>query len=219
MKKYFFFACLFLFITIIGNAQELLSPDGKFKMNFSLVQNGKPAYQLIYKGKQVIKESTLGLELKSQEAILSGDAESDMKRKSANPQASLFDNFTITDSVRSAFDENWTPVWGEVKTIRNHYNELAVTLDQKSMDRKIIVRFRLFDDGLGFRYEFPQQKNLIYFVIREEKTQFALNGDHTAFWIPGDYDTQEYDFTTSKLSEIRGLMKSAITANVSQTSF
>ena len=219
MKKYFFFACLFLFITIIGNAQELLSPDGKFKMNFSLVQNGKPAYQLIYKGKQVIKESTLGLELKSQEAILSGDAESDMKRKSANPQASLFDNFTITDSVRSAFDENWTPVWGEVKTIRNHYNELAVTLDQKSMDRKIIVRFRLFDDGLGFRYEFPQQKNLIYFVIKEEKTQFALTGDHTAFWIPGDYDTQEYDFTTSKLSEIRGLMKSAITANVSQTSF
>lgn len=219
MKKYFFFVCLFLFITIIGNAQELLSPDGKFKMNFSLVDNGKPAYELMYKGKQVIKESTLGLELKSQEERLSEATESDMKQKSINPQASLFDNFEITDSARSVFDENWTPVWGEVKTIRNHYNELAMSLNQKGLDRKIIIRFRLFDDGLGFRYEFPQQKNLTYFVIKEERTQFAMTGDHTAFWIPGDYDTQEYDFTTSKLSEISGLMKSAITANVSQTSF
>ncbi len=188
-------------------------------MNFSLLQNGKPAYELMYKGKPVIKESTLGLELKSQETRLSEATESDMKQKSANPQVSLFDNFTITDSTRSVFDENWTPVWGEVKNIRNHYNELAINLNQKGLDRKIIIRFRLFDDGLGFRYEFPQQKNLTYFVIKEERTQFAMAGDHTAFWIPGDYDTQEYDFTTSKLSEIRGLMKSAITANVSQTSF
>lgn len=219
MKKYFFCVCLFLFITIIGNAQVLLSPDGKFTMNFSLVEKGKPAYQLLYKEKPVIQESTLGLELKSQEASLSGGSESDMIQKSTNPQASLFDNFTITDSIRSAFDENWTPVWGEVKSIRNHYNELAMTLSQKGTNRIMMIRFRLFDDGLGFRYEFPQQANLTYFVIKEEKTQFAMTGDHTAFWIPGDYDTQEYDFTTSKLSEIRGLIKSAITANVSQTSF
>ncbi len=218
MKKFFLSFFLFLFIVIIGNAQQLFSPDGKFVMNFSLVRKGQPAYQLSYKGKAVIKESTLGLELKTHREKVN-DGESDMVQKSINPQASLFDNFTIIDSARAAFDENWTPVWGEVKTIRNHYNELSVTLNQKGTDRKIIIRFRLFDDGLGFRYEFPEQKNLIYFVIKEERTQFAMTGDHTAFWIPGDYDTQEYDFTTSKLSEIRGLFKNAITANVSQTSF
>lgn len=219
MIKHFFFTCLFSLLVIIGNAQELHSPDGKFRMSFSLVQNGQPAYNLFYKGKPVIRESTLGLELKSQKANLSGNTDSDMQQKSVNPQASLFDHFTITDSARATFDENWTPVWGEVKTIRNHYNELAIELNQKETNREMIIRFRLFDDGLGFRYEFPQQKNLTYFVIKEEKTQFAMTGDHTAFWIPGDYDTQEYDFTTSKLSEIRRLMKSAITANVSQTSF
>src|SRR5690606_7912899 len=119
----------------------------------------------------------------------------------------------------STFDETWTPVWGEVKAIRNHYNEMAVTLSQKGTNRQMLIRFRLFDEGLGFRYEFPHQKDLTYFVIKEEKTQFAMTGDHTAFWIPGDYDTQEYDFTTSRLSEIRGLMPKAITANVSQASF
>ncbi|MCU6167531.1 glycoside hydrolase family 97 N-terminal domain-containing protein, partial [Enterobacter roggenkampii] len=119
----------------------------------------------------------------------------------------------------STFDESWKPVWGEANQIRNHYNELAVTLNQKSTDRHIVIRFRLFDDGLGFRYEFPEQKNLTYFVIKEERTQFAMAGDHKAFWIPGDYDTQEYDYTTSKLSEIRGLMSKAITPNSSQTPF
>ena len=127
--------------------------------------------------------------------------------------------FELVDSTISSFDETWQPVWGEEKNIRNHYNELAVTLDQIDTDRKIILRFRLFDDGLGFRYEFPQQKNLNYFTIKEEHSQFAMTGDHTAFWIPGDYDTQEYDYTESKLSEIRGLMKNAITPNSSQTPF
>src|SRR5690606_7606618 len=102
----------------------------------------------------------------------------------------------------TSFDETWQPVWGDFKNIRNHYNELLVTLHQKETERILVIRFRLFNDGLGFRYEFPQQKNLQHFTIKEERTQFALTGDHTAFWIPGDYDTQEYDFTTSKLSEI-----------------
>ena len=117
------------------------------------------------------------------------------------------DGFTLVEAKTSTFDETWKPVWGEVAQIRNHYNELAVRLEQKEQDRHIVIRFRLYDDGLGFRYEFPLQKNLNYFVIKEERTQFAMTGDHTAFWIPGDYDTQEYDYTESKLSEIRGLMK------------
>lgn len=112
--------------------------------------------------------------------------------------------FKIRNTRISSTDETWRPVWGEESVIRNHYNELEVTLDQPENDRYIIIRFRLFNDGLGFRYEFPQQKNLNYFVIKEEHSQFAMAGDHTAFWIPGDYDTQEYDYTTSRLSEIRG---------------
>ena len=155
--------------------------------------------ELYYKGKAVIKPSKLGLELKDDPGLMSG--------------------FTIEKSETSTFDETWQPVWGEEKEIRNHYNELAVTLDQKAQERDILIRFRLFDDGLGFRYEFPLQKNLNYFVIKEEHTQFAMTGDHKAFWIPGDYDTQEYDYTESKLSEIRGLMKGAITPNSSQTPF
>ena len=200
-------------------AQELKSPDGKFVMSFSLLENGTPSYTLAYKGKLVIKPSKLGLELRSGAQKPGMDKAEDMVQKSVNAKASLFDNFAIADTKTSSFDESWNPVWGEVKTIRNHYNEMAVTLDQKGNDRRMIIRFRLFDDGLGFRYEFPQQKNLIYFVIKEERTQFAMTGDHTAFWIPGDYDTQEYDYTESKLSEVRGLMAKAITSNASQTQF
>jgi glucan 1,4-alpha-glucosidase len=129
----------------------------------------------------------------------------------------LMDGFSIADTRRFSFDETWKPVWGESSSIRNHYNELEVTLNQESTQRKMILRFRVFDDGLGFRYEFPKQDKLIYFVVKTEHTQFAMAGNHTAFWIPGDYDTQEYDYTTSKLSEIRGLMESAITPNASQT--
>jgi hypothetical protein len=183
-----------------AKSQQLKSPNGKFVMEFSLQNDGTPSYRLNYKGKAVVKPSKLGLELK-------------------DDKKSLLNDFTVVDTKTATFDENWKPVWGEVASIRNHYNELAVTLNQKETDRKILIRFRLFDDGLGFRYEFPSQKNLIYFVIKEEKTQFAMTGDHTAFWIPGDYDTQEYDYTTSKLSEIRGLSEKAKTANVSQTSF
>jgi hypothetical protein len=219
MKKIFLTACILLTLLSMAKAQQLKSPNANLEMSFSLQGNGIPTYTLKYKGKVVIKPSKLGLELKSQEAKIQGSAEGDMKQKAINPKASLFDNFTIGDTKNSTFDESWKPVWGEVETIRNHYNEMAVTLNQKGIDRRMTIRFRLFDEGLGFRYEFPEQKNLVYFVIKEERTQFAMAGDNTAFWIPGDYDTQEYDYTKSKLSEIRGLQQKAITANVSQTSF
>jgi hypothetical protein len=199
-KRLFFLATLFLAVFANINAQQLQSPDNRFRMSFSLLNDGTPIYSLVYKTKEVVKPSKLGFYLK-------------------NDSMSLLNNFSIADTKSSSFDNTWTPVWGEVNKIRNHYNELAVTLNQKETNRQMIIRFRLFDDGLGFRYEFPQQKNLTYFVIKEERTQFAMTGDHTAFWIPGDYDTQEYDYTKSKLSEIRGLQQKARTANISQTSF
>ncbi len=211
MRKLVLLAFLSLTLVNICISQELKSPDGKFVMNFSLQENGTPSYTLTYKGKVVIKPGKLGLELKSDAQKSGAGNEVDMVQKSVNPKASLFDNFTIADTKTSAFDESWNPVWGEVKTIRNHYNEMAITLDQKRADRQMIIRFRLFNDGLGFRYEFPQQKNLIYFVIKEERTQFAMTGDHIAFWIPGDYDTQEYDYTESRLTEIRGLQENSRT--------
>ncbi|RYD94199.1 MAG: glycoside hydrolase family 97 protein, partial [Sphingobacteriales bacterium] len=157
-------------------------------------------YELTYKNKPVIKTSKLGLETKDVPSFLDG--------------------FTITDTKQSTFDESWNPVMGEQKTIRNHYNELLVTLSQKAVDNRLLkIRFRVFDDGLGFRYEFPSQKNLNYFIIKDERTQFAMAGDHKAFWLPGDFDTQEYNTTTSNLSEIRGKMKDAVTPNVSQKTF
>ncbi len=184
-------------VSSLSYAQQLKSPNGDFSMEFSLLKDGTPTYKLEYKKKTLIKESKLGFELKDDEK-------------------SLLKDFSVEDTKATSFDESWKPVWGEVAEIRNHYNELAVHLKQNETDRKMIVRFRLFDDGLGFRYEFPQQENLIYFVVKEERTQFAMTGDHTAFWIPGDYDTQEYDYVESKLSEIRGKMDEAITPNASQ---
>ena len=200
MKKIVCLLFVSLALFVVVNAQVFHSPDGKFAMTFTLQTGGTPTYALSFKDKAVIKSSKLGLELK-------------------NDKQSLLDDFEITKVDTSSFDEMWKPVWGEVAAIRNHYNEMGVTLHQKKSDRMMIVRFRLFDDGLGFRYEFPIQKNLIYFVIKEERTQFAMTGDHKAFWIAGDYDTQEYDYTTSKLSEIRSLMPKAITPNASQTQF
>ena len=202
-------------------AQKLTSPNGELEMNFSLNQAGAPTYDLYYKGQAVIKPSTLGLELKKEDANKKTDFEwTERKDKEGlDAKTNLMTGFSIADTRTSTFDETWKPVWGEESQIRNHYNELAVTLNQPENDRYIVIRFRLFDDGLGFRYEFPQQKNLNYFIIKEEHTQFAMTGDHTAFWIPGDYDTQEYDYTISHLSEIRGLMKGAITPNSSQTVF
>ena len=212
-----------LFCSMAISAQhKLSSPDGNFEMQFSLNANGTPVYELAYKNQPVIKPSTLGLELKKEDANKKTDFEWTEKvidQAALNAKANLHSGFEIKDTKTVSFDETWIPVWGEEKKIRNHYNELAVTLNQPTNNRYIIIRFRLFNDGLGFRYEFPQQENLNYFVIKEEHSQFAMTGDHTAFWLPGDYDTQEYDYTTSRLSEIRGLMKGAITPNSSQTPF
>ncbi|MGL5112246.1 MAG: glycoside hydrolase family 97 N-terminal domain-containing protein, partial [Flavobacterium sp.] len=200
MKHFLFSAFLFCIGMTSLQAQQLQSPDKQLVMTFSLLADGTPSYTLSYKGKVVIKPSTLGLELK-------------------NDKKSLLNDFEITNTKTSTFDEIWKPVWGEVASIRNQYNEMAVTLNQKDTQRQMVVRFRMFNEGLGFRYEFPLQKNLSHFIIKEEKTQFAMTGDHTAFWIPGDYDTQEYDYSISKLSEIRGLSEKAKTANLSQTTF
>jgi alpha-glucosidase len=204
-----------------ASAQILTSPDGNLKMNFSVLSDGSPVYSLSYKGKEVIKPSKLGLELTPEapsrefnDFFPEGNP-SETKDKNTN----LYNGFKVINSQTNSFDETWHPVWGETKDIRNHYNELSVTLEQAATNRQIAIRFRLFDDGLGFRYEFPQQKNLNYFIIKEEHSQFAMTGDHWAFWIPGDYDTQEYDYTTSRLSEIRGLLSKAITPNSSQTPF
>lgn len=187
------------FLAVLGvKAVELKSPDGNLVLQAE-VKNGRPMYALDYKQRPVIKPSYLGLELKNDKDLMS--------------------DFSIVSEQISTFDETWQPVWGEVKNIRNHYNELALTLKQAETGRTMIIRFRLFNDGLGFRYEFPQQPELNYFVIKEEHSQFAMAGDHKAFWIPGDYDTQEYSTVTSRLSEIRGLMKEAITPNSSQTPF
>lgn len=220
LKSIFSFTSLISFALVV-NAQKLTSPDGNFIMNFSLNQEGAPVYELTYKNKAVIKPSTLGLELKKEDANkkTTFDWKERTDKDQLDAKTNLMTGFIIKDTETSTFDETWKPVWGEESEIRNNYNELAVTLEQPENDRHIIIRFRLFNDGLGFRYEFPQQKNLNYFVIKEEHSQFAMAGDHTAFWIPGDYDTQEYDYTTSRLSEIRGKMKDAITPNSSQYVF
>lgn len=187
-----------LFSALNVDADVVTSPNGIVSIDFQL-KNGMPTYKVDYKGKPVIKESRLGLELRDGK--------------------NLMDGFEQLNATTSTFDETWQPVWGEVKEIRNHYNEFLAELKQPSTDRYMNIRFRVYDDGVGFRYEFPQQKNLVYFVIKEEHSQFAMTGDHTAWWIPGDYDTQEYDYTESKLSEIRSLLSNAVTSNASQTVF
>lgn len=199
MIKYLFFSICMIFVGQIYG-QSLESPNGNLVMDFSLSSTGEPTYLLNFKQKEVIRSSKLGFQIK-------------------NDSISLKDDFVVVDTQESSFDQCWEPVWGEESSIRNHYNELLVKLKQQSTQRALNIRFRLFDDGLGFRYEFPEQDQLIYFVIEEERTEFAMTGDHTAFWIPGDYDTQEYDYTKSKLSEIRAQMASAITPISSQTPF
>ena len=180
-------------------AQQQTSPDGNVVLSFSLKADGTPTYKMTYKGKPVINESTLGFTLKKEEP--------------------LTNHFKVVSDSKSTFKETWKPVWGEEKEILNHYNELLVQLKQDKTNRLMNIRFRVYNEGVGFRYEFPTQKELTYFVIAEENTQFAMTGDHTAWWIPGDYDTQEYDYNESKLSEIRGLMKQSMTDNVSQFVF
>ena len=199
MKIQQLFVTLLCMGSIVGSyAVEVASPNGNIRVDFNIV-DGRPTYEMSYKGKTVIRPSHLGLEL-----IGSTD---------------LMDKFEERNVTYSDFDETWQPVWGENKDIRNHYNEMLVELAQPAHGRFMNIRFRVYDDGIGFRYEFPVQQYLDYFPVKEEHSQFAMAGDHTAWWIAGDYDTQEYDYTESRLSEIRGLMETAISSNASQTLF
>ena len=197
-----------LMMPLLLVAQQVKSPNGNVVVSFSLVDNGVPTYKVSYKGKPVIKQSRLGLELTPSQ-------NDGIKAEDTN----LMNGFKVSNTETSSFKEVWKPVWGETSSILNHYNEMAVSLTQEHPNRTIIIRFRVYNDGMGLRYEFPRQSNLGYFIIKDEHTQFAMAGDHTAWWLPGDYDTQEYETVTSKLSEIRSKMKAAVTDNTSQTTF
>ena len=205
----------------VTDVHTLSSPSGNMEMTFQLNAEGTPQYALDYDDKKVILPSDLGYELrgvlKAQKIVYNDDGT--ISKLDGRPSEQFYKGFVVESIDTSSFDETWEPVWGEEAKIRNHYNELLVNLVQKASDRKMSIRFRLYDDGLGFRYEFPYQPNLVYFVIKEELTQFALAGDHTAWWIPGDYDTQEYDYTESRLTEIESCMPTSLIGNDSQTPF
>ncbi len=189
-----------LLLPTLAIAQEVTSPDGRMLLSFSLDKGGVPTYSISYGGKDVVLPSTLGMQL-------------------AKGGSDLMDGFNVQNTATTTFDETWTPVWGEESAIRNHYNELEVALQQASTARTMVLRFRVYDDGVGLRYEFPRQKDLTYFTLKEEKTQFRMSGNHKAWWIPGDYDTQEYSWTTSRLSEIRSLMPAVIEAHKDNSSW
>ena len=205
----------------VTDVQTLASPSGNMEMTFHLTADGTPQYALNYGDQKVILPSDLGFQmrgvLKAQKLVYNADGT--ISKDDRQPEYSFHDGFAVESVETASFDETWKPVWGEESEIRNNYNELLVNLVQTSSEKKMSIRFRLYDDGLGFRYEFPYQKNLSYFVIKEELTQFALAGDHTAWWLPGDYDTQEYNFTESRLSEIATRMPESICGNDSQTPF
>ena len=212
-------AIIMSLLPAVAWGQAVSSPDGNLQLTFSLTGNGRPTYEISYKGRPVVKPSHLGLQLAKDKHASKKFTETD-----------LMDGFTVKDVKTSTFDETWKPVWGETSTIRNHYNELAVTLLQESdvvmtpdgdgahhekpgmekRKREMTIRFRVYDDGMGLRYEFPQQKDLNYFLIKEEKTEFAMTGDHIAWWLPGDYDTQEQETQESRLSEIRSRFHDAV---------
>ena len=213
-----FFFIIFLAMVQLVQSQTTYSPSRQVTLNFLISPDGEPTYNLIYKDKIVVSDSKLGFEL-ADKAGEKNTFASQTEQKASEARSQMYKGFKIKDIVESTFDEVWQPVWGEENKIRNHYNEMAVFLDHPATGRMMVIRFRVFDDGLGFRYEFPMQNNLIYFTVKEEKTQFSLQGDPMAYWIPGDYDTQEYDYTISKVSEIKQNMKTAITPNASQTPF
>jgi glucan 1,4-alpha-glucosidase len=199
MKKSFVLLGILMAFGLSAGATEVTSPNGSIKVDFTL-DNSVPTYSVTYNDKAVIKPSRMGYQL-------------------AKGGADLLDGFSVIGEKTSTFDETWSPVWGENKSIRNHYNELVVEMRQAATDRYMNIRFRVYDDGVGFRYEFPQKGTLNYFVIKEERTEFAMTGDHTAWWIPGDYDTQEYEYTKTRLTGIRGALRGAVTGNLSQTVF
>ena len=219
MKKNILPALLAMAFVSNAGAQELLSPDGNVKLNFELDKEGRPTYSLNYHGKDVIKPSHLGFQLRDKvEAQFFAEVP---QQSASSAKTDLQTGFVVADTKTSSFNETWSPVWGEESTIVNNYNELKVTLNQPKNDRLMVICFRLFNDGLGFRYEFPQQKNLVYFTVVEEKSEFKMTGDHKAWWITGDYDTQEYNWMTTRLSEIGAAIKDpesgAVIGNSSQT--
>ena len=217
--KGFYFAIVLAFISIFNamGEERLTSPDRRFEMIFFMDGGGRPTYSLHFKGKEVICPSHLGMEL-FQQGPLRADYRWEPEKKAVPNDVfnDFYSGFEVKSVERNSLDETWEPVWGEESHIRNQYNELVVNLSQPKNERLMTLRFRLFDTGLGFRYEFPLQPRLAHFQVRQERTEFVLTGDHIAFWIPGDYDTQEYDYTTSRLSEIPHLMSKAITPNASQ---
>ena len=199
MKKTYNLLLLFLAATLQMSAHSVKSPSGAVCLDVELDSNGAPTYQLTYKQKTAMRTSRLGLQLKDGRSLESG--------------------FREQAATQSSFDETWQPVWGESSTIRNCYNELLLELVQPANDIYMNIRFRVYDDGIGLRYEFPQKGKLNYFVVKEERTEFALPGNPTAWWIPGDYDTQEYEYTRSQVSDIPSLLRGAVTGNLSQTVF
>lgn len=205
--------------TAFSESEALLSPDGMLRLSFS-VKDGIPMYALQRDGKDVVLPSRLGFEMRGTVKSEKIDIQADrISKTDALPGYMMDRGFELLDSSRDSLDETWEPVWGEESSIRNHYNELLVRLRQKESGRRMDVRFRLFDDGLGFRYEFPGGQPLVYFVIKEELTEFAMAGDHLSWWIPGDYDTQEYEYGECRLSEISSRFSEQVCGNSSQTLF
>ncbi len=217
MKRVFLTLLTIATALTVSAKETLSSPNGNLTLTFEVGEGGKPMYSLEYKGKTVVLPSAMGLELRGQDRQISFGEE--ITKSDHGKSVSLYDKFEQKAVSRNSSDTTWTPVWGEVSTIRDNYNQMVVSLEQTERKYKMDIVFRLYDEGLGFRYVFPEQKELTYFVIKEEHTEFAMTGDHIAWWIPGDYDTQEYEYHRSRLSEIRGLMQQAITPNSSQTPF
>ena len=217
MKRVFLTLLTIATALTVSAKETLSSPNGNLTLTFEVGEGGKPMYSLEYKGKTVVLPSAMGLEFRGQDRQISFGEE--ITKSDHGNSVSLYDKFEQKAVSRNSSDTTWTPVWGEVSTIRDNYNQMVVSLEQTERKYKMDIVFRLYDEGLGFRYVFPEQKELTYFVIKEEHTEFAMTGDHIAWWIPGDYDTQEYEYHRSRLSEIRGLMQQAITPNSSQTPF
>ncbi|MBQ9288205.1 MAG: glycoside hydrolase family 97 protein [Bacteroidaceae bacterium] len=192
------FILFFVLFALNMQAGQVSSPNGDIKVNFEL-KGSVPTYSVTFKGKTVVNPSRLGYYLDNGEDLLDG--------------------FTVLEEATSSFQETWVPVWGENKSIYNHYNQLVVSLHQAATDRYMNIAFRVYDEGFGLRYEFPQKGKLNYFVVKEERTEFAMTGDHIAYWIPGDYDTQEYEYTKSRMSEISKNLRQAVSDNLSQTIF
>lgn len=173
---------LVLFFCTISNAQNIASPSKNLILSFQLTKEGTPRYSVQYKNRTIVSESNLGIKLKE--------------------TTSLDANFKIDSIGQKSVNEIWHPVLGEQSNVKNNYNQLKVSLSQTTTNRRLNIIFKVYDEGVAFRYEFPKQSNLNYFIISDEKTEFNLTGNHKTFWIPGDFDSQEYPYTESKISEI-----------------